>query len=257
MAVVLPAEAFGRTGDIRAANIATIVGATGHGAAPTVYRTGPHVAGPTVNQLRVRRAILLPPSFAATAVSYRDDGRLTLAAFYAQFVLNKHDSAVAAKAQMWSHVAQWFRLALTDNNANESVVHVVPVEPPTPPVRMSLTNFTTQRIRDLLGKVGFGGPGLTNAAFQAGIDLLRGSMTNNQDAYLEYNCQARRKTFAEKHGAALETRILRFTGQPDEAHLPEIHRLMTNAPRGRKYSILNSQLLLGTRDRIGPTAHLG
>jgi hypothetical protein len=186
---------------------------------------------------------MLPPSFAATAVSYRDDGRLTLAAFYAQFVLNKHDSAVAAELQMWGHVAQWFRLASTNNNADESIVRVVPVEPATPPVRMSLTNFTSQRIRDLLGKVGFGGPGLTNVAFQAGIDLLRGSIADNQDAYLEYDRQARRKTFAEKHGAALETRILRFTGQPDEAHLPEIHRLMTNAPRGREYSILNSQFL--------------
>jgi hypothetical protein len=100
---------------------------------------------------------MLPPSFAATAVSYRDYGRLTLAAFYAQFVLNKHDSAVAAKVQMWSHVAQWFRLASTNSNTNESVVRVVPVEPATPPIRMSLTNFTSQRIRDLLGKVGFGG----------------------------------------------------------------------------------------------------
>jgi hypothetical protein len=66
-------------------------------------------------------------------------------------------------------------------------------------------------------------------------------MSDNQTAYLDYDLEARRKTFAKKHGAALETRILRFTGQPDEAHLPEIHRLMTNAPRGREYSILNSQ----------------
>jgi hypothetical protein len=215
------------------------------------------VAGPTVNQIRVRRAVLLPPSFAATAVSYRNDGCLTLAAFYAQFVLSKHDSGVAAEAQMWSHMAQWFRLALTNNNTNDSVIRVVPVEPATPPVRMSLTNFTSQRIRDLLGKIGFGGPGLTNVAFQAGINLLRGSMTDNTDAYLEYDRQARRKTFAEKHGAALETRILRFTGQPDEAHLPEIHRLMTNAPRGREYSILNSQFLERACYCVGPTAHLG
>jgi hypothetical protein len=137
MPVVLPADAFGRTSDIRASDIATIMGAAGHGAAPPEYRTGPHVAGPTVNQLRVRRAVMLPPSFAATAVSYRDDGCLTLAAFYAQFVLNKHDSAVAAEAQMWSHVALWFRLALTNNNANKSVVSVVPVKPATPPGRMS------------------------------------------------------------------------------------------------------------------------
>jgi hypothetical protein len=105
---------------------------------------------------------------------------------------------------------------------------------------MALKNFAARRIKELLGQVGFGGPGLTNAAFfQAGVDLLRGTMSDNQTAYLDYNRQARRKTFAKKHGAALETSILRFTGQPDEAHLPEIHRLMTNA--GGVYSILNSQ----------------
>jgi hypothetical protein len=194
-----------------------------------------------VNTLRARRAVLLPPTFAATAVSFRDNARLTLPAFYLQFVLGKHDLATAAEAQQWSHVAQWFRLASTDSNAGDSVVRVAPVEPPTPPTRMALTNFAARRIKELLGQVGFGGPGLTNAAFQAGVDLLRGTMTDNQTAYVEYDRQVRRKTFAEKHGAALETRILRFTGQPDEAHLPEIHRLMTNAPRRRKYSILNSQ----------------
>ena len=67
-------------------------------------------------------------------------------------------------------------------------------------------------------------------------------MTDNQEAYLEYDRQARRKTFAEKHGAALETRILRFTGQPDEAHLPEIHRLMTNAPRGRATAVIPGRI---------------
>jgi hypothetical protein len=128
-----------------------------------------------------------------------------------------------------------------NNNAGESVVRVTPVEPATPPTRMALTNFAARRIKELLGQVGFGGPGLTNAVFQAGVDLLRGTMADNQTTYLDYNCQARRKTFAKKHGAALETRILRFTGQPNKAHLPEIHRLMTNAPRGREYSILNSQ----------------
>jgi hypothetical protein len=165
--VVLLADTFGRTGDIRASDIATIIGATGHGAAPPVLRSGPHAAGPIVNTIRVRRAILLPPAFAATAVSFRDNGRLMLPAFYLQFVLGKHDSATAAKAQMWSHVAQWFRLASTENAAGELVVRVTPVEPATPPTRMALTNFAARHIKELLGQVGFGGPGLTNAAFQA------------------------------------------------------------------------------------------
>jgi hypothetical protein len=190
-----------------------------------------------VNAHRCRRAVIRPPTYAATAVSFRDDGRHTLAAFYAQFVLGKHDSAAADKQQMWSHVAQWFCLASTDNAANASVVRVTPIEPATPPTRMALTNFATRRVKDLLGQVGYGGPALTNTAFRARVD----AMSDNQTTYLDCDRQARRKTFAEKHGAALETRILRFTGQPDEAHLPEIHRLMTNAPRGRKYSILNSQ----------------
>jgi hypothetical protein len=103
--VVLPVEAFGCTNDIRASDIATIVGAAGHGAAPPLFWSGPHAVGPTVNGLRVHRAVLLPPTFAATAVKFQDDGRLTLPAFYAQFVQGKHDSA------MWAHVAQWFRLA--------------------------------------------------------------------------------------------------------------------------------------------------
>jgi hypothetical protein len=120
--VVLPHKAFGRTNNIRVPDIATIVGAAGHRAAPPVFCSGPHAVGPTMNVICVRRAVLLPPTFAATAVSFRDDGRLTLAAFYAQFVLGKHDSATADEQQMWNHVAQWFCLASTDNAANQLVV---------------------------------------------------------------------------------------------------------------------------------------
>jgi hypothetical protein len=69
---------------------------------------------------------------------------------------------------------------------------------------MALTNFATRHIKDLLAQVGYGGPALTNVAFRAGVDLLRGAMTDNQTTYLEYDCQARRNTFAEKHDAALE-----------------------------------------------------
>jgi hypothetical protein len=39
--VVLPVDAFGRTNDIQASDIAAIVGAAGHGAAPPVFCSGP------------------------------------------------------------------------------------------------------------------------------------------------------------------------------------------------------------------------
>ena len=75
----------------------------------------------------------------------------------------------------------------------------------------------------------------------SGINQLGQVMTNNTTTQIEFERAARTKTFADKHGAALETRLVRFCGQPDASTLPEVHNLLVNAPRGREYSILSSQ----------------
>ena len=241
--VVLPTACFGRIAATRCDDVATITGPTGHGAAPAVVRTGPHAATvATATEIRVRRVLLLPPTAAADAIGYLADGRYSLPAFYNRFVLGKHDSADLAERALWAETALWFRAASTNTGAGQNLVRVTPSVPTTLPVTRLLGAFTTQRIRHYMSLQGVGGPQLSNHAFQAGVNQLAQVLTDNHDDSKAFETQARLKTFRDKHGAALENRILRLTGAVDEAHLPEIHRLLVNSPKGREYSILNCQL---------------
>ena len=240
--VTLPDDAFTRLANTHCLDIATIVGATGHGAAPPVVRTGGHAAtDANVNTLRARRAHLLPPTIAAHAVGFHADGRYTLQSFYTQFVQGKHDSADAATAALWAETAIWFRMASTNTAAGNSVVRTLTIEPAIPPHRNLLSAVCNRRIKVAMAQIGVGGPALSNNTFQAGIDGLKATLTENATSMMEYDRASKRKTFAEKHGAALETRLLRFTEQNREEDLPEVHKLLVQAARGREYSILEAQ----------------
>ena len=243
--IVLPAAAFTCSpADIHCLDIPTIMGANGHGHAPPVLSSGPHAAGdPNTNPLRGRPLNLLPPSFAATAIDTHANGRYTMASFYATFLLGKYDSGNAAEEAMWLPTANWFWLASTHTGAAPTpcmAIQRVPI--PVPAHEHLLTQHCESRAAGLMALIGVGGPGLTSAhAFNVGINQLGQVMTNNTTTQIEFERAARTKTFADKHGAALETRLVRFCGQPDASTLPEVHNLLVNAPRGREYSILSSQ----------------
>lgn len=236
--LVLPQVAFGRSNQCRSHDIATIVGPGGHGAAPPVYRDGPHAA--PVVQIQVRRVHLLPPTAAADAIDRHDDGRYTLADFYAQFVQGKHDSADAAEAALWAPTALWFRAASTNVAGDQSVVRVAPIAITLNHIMTRLNAFMVRRKKELMSRVGVGGPQLSNNTFAAGIQDLSQVLTRNHEDALAYDRSARLKTFADKHGTALEQRMLNLTGAADGDHLPPVHKLLVNAPRGKEHSILGS-----------------
>ena len=74
--VVLPDEAFQRATQARCRNADVIAGNTMHTAAPPVLRDGPHA--PTVgdaSDIRVRRAMVVPPGTAHSFVSNVPNGR--------------------------------------------------------------------------------------------------------------------------------------------------------------------------------------
>ena len=73
--VVLPDADLTRTGLIRCLDIPTIVGATGHGAAPPVLRAGPHTLGAAPDRMGIQRVMLFPCADAARAISIHRDGR--------------------------------------------------------------------------------------------------------------------------------------------------------------------------------------
>ena len=52
--VVFPEAALTRTGLTCCQDVMMIIGPAGHGAAPTVYRAGPHLAAVTPDQLGVQ-----------------------------------------------------------------------------------------------------------------------------------------------------------------------------------------------------------
>ena len=238
--IVLPNDAFGRINDTRCQDMATIVGATGHAAGPPVYRSGPHAATvATATAIRGRRALLLPPSAASHAVGFLPDGRYSLAAFYAQFVQGKFDSADPDTVALWAETALWFRMASTNNGAGHSVLRVAAAVQPNVRAQRLLTTFTNNHVKTLMATIGVGGPQLSNNAFQVGIQDLRQTLTDNHTNGQVFERSLRTKTFRDKHGASLEQRVLRFTCAVDEAHMTPIHGLLVNAPRGREYSILN------------------
>ena len=240
--IVLPQAAFARITDRRCHDIPTIIGNAGHAATPAVVRSGPHDAAvATATMARGRNVLLLPPQAAADAVRFLPDGRLTLQAFYQQFVVGKYDSLDAAEAALWAPVALWFRLASTNVTGDLSTIRVAPETQPNLQAQRLLNSFTNKRLKTLMTNLGVGGPQLSNNQFDLGMQQLRQTLTENHDDSKAFERQMRIKSFQDKHGAALEQRALRFCDVPDASHLPEVHRLLVNAPRGREYSILNCE----------------
>jgi hypothetical protein len=94
----------------------------------------------------------------------------------------------------------------------------------------------------MMALIGVGGPALSNNTFQVGIDNLGKTIKDSHQEYIDYDRDSKTKTFGQKYGDALETRVLRLCSVGRELDLPEVHRLLVNAPRGREYSILNNLL---------------
>ena len=142
--VVLPTEAFQRTNAINCFTEAEITGVNGHGANPPVLRHGPHAGGaPNTHALRARRAMLLPPAAASDIISGSANGTYTLPGFWNTHVNPGLTSPVAAVQADWRPVAEWFRLASTNDNAGNSVIGIAPVHSPSPLVAQRLNTSPT------------------------------------------------------------------------------------------------------------------
>jgi hypothetical protein len=172
--LALPGTAFARCANTSALDVPTIVGPTGHAAAPPVLRQGPHAAGAANTQaIRACPVLMLPPTVASQAVSFMPEGRYTLAAFYDQFVRGKHDSADPAEAALWAETANWFRLASTNGAAGASVLRVALVPAVLPHHARRLQSHTGRRVKDMMALIGVGGPALSNNTFHTDEILVQ------------------------------------------------------------------------------------
>ena len=239
--IVLPADAFARTANVRCLQVDGIRGPAGHGANPPVVRTGPHAATVAdTDAFQVRRAMLLPGEDAGRALNTVPSGQYTHSAFYTTFLETPLASANAATVAKYTPLREWWRAASTNLNGGTPSVGVVPVATNTIASQMLLADWAN-RVRDLaMARLGHGGPGLSSAAFTTGITELRNTLENNHQAQISHDVNSRTKTFTDKHGSTLSERVCRLCSAVDDQHLPEIHELLVNAPKNREYGIIQA-----------------
>ena len=237
--LVLPQEAFQLTNNTRCLTLAEITGVNGHGAAPPTSRHGPHAPG-TANteEIRYRRALLLPAQDAALALTTSPNGRYTLIGFYNTFIAPKVADPDADVQAIGNRLSTWYRIACTNTTAGSTNVAVAPITSGDPIVNQRL-NTHAQRVKSLIqNKLGLGGPQLTTVAFQQGIAALSTRMQDNTDQRIAYDRDARDKSFTDKHGDAMAAQVHRLCNVTDDAGLPAIHGLLAKAPKSKEYSII-------------------
>jgi hypothetical protein len=110
--VVFPHAGFTVIGTVRAEYCSALVGH--HGAAPPVFRTGPHAMGtPNASNIRARPIMVLPAEVSSLALhSTNRQGSYTLLGFFDTFIRAAYNGTAAQRAEI-RPMANWWRLACT------------------------------------------------------------------------------------------------------------------------------------------------
>jgi hypothetical protein len=211
-----------------------------HGAAPPVFRTGPHAVGSAnTSDVVARPAMVLPPDLAAAALQGAPhDGRYTLLGFYNNFLQTALGGTPAEIARI-QPLAEWWRLASTDVvAAGPTVVARALLATGTPRLQAKLANWSGRVSASQLARLGVGGPGLTNASFALGIAEIRATLEGNHIAALEFERAKNDKTFTDVHGAQLAQVLHRLCNVASDADLPPVHLMLLKTSKSRTYGAL-------------------
>ena len=249
--VVLPQPFFTVCGQVAALDAETIQGVGGHGAAPPIFRDGPHAGNAAhTTLLRARNALLMPPHLASLAIANAVEGRYTLLGFYNTFLGTTLAAGDAAAIAALSPVTQWWRLASTNNAAGTSVVSQALLNVGAPRNQARL-NAWSSRVKDgQMARLGHGGSGLSNTAFSQGVSVLKTTIEANHLATLEYERARADKTFSDVHGLALGQQLHRLCNCHTDAGLPEVHHHLLKMDKGKAYALLGSLFAARARDSI-------
>jgi hypothetical protein len=233
--VLLPNDAFSRTADLTVYNTAHMTGVNGHGTASGAVVRFDHQTSGTQNtdNYRTRRVMVLPPDESSDFLSRNPTGIYELQNFYNFFLQPHVASAVPATRAKWEPVEQWWRAAcMNQNGLTECKVRVTGTSSALPAARQALNACTTRITDHGLARVGVGGPQLSNAAFNAGVQRLETVLNNNAQQRLQFERDRAQKSFADRYGEHLDTHMYKMTGAADDDHLPDIHKILAKAPKG-------------------------
>lgn len=239
---VLPGNCFARR-VVRALTHAYLTGAHGHGAAPPVFRHGPHAAGAAdTDEVEFRPVFLMDPAHAPDLMLERPNGVYTLLAFYDLFIRGPATSGDAAQEAYIAPLLNWYRAACT-TDANGHPAHAItPVTSALPLQNLLLQSWAGRTKFQMKTALGTGGPGLTSVAFNAGVTSLETAIRETSAAAITYQRDASQKTFTEQYGTAIAQLMYNLSNTTRDEDIPDIHKLLAKSPKGRAYAILASYL---------------
>jgi hypothetical protein len=230
--MVLPDNCFTRR-QIRASTVAYMTGVHGHGAAPAVFRHGPHAGAATdTTQVEVCSVFLMDPNHAVDIVAWRPDVVWTLLASYNEFIQPNATSGNAAQEAYIKPLLNWYRAACTINAGGHSATGIVPVTSSLPLQKLLLQGWVDHNKKITKVALGTGGPGLTSVAFNAGVTQLETAIRDTSAAAITYQREAAQKTFTEQYGASIAQTMYNLCNVADDEHLPAIHKLLAKSPEG-------------------------
>ena len=239
--LALNVNAFTKAGPLAGYNRAYITGANGHAhAAAPVYRFAHTAVGTAdTDEIRVRKALLIPANLSPDFLQAAPNGRLTLLGFY-NLLVPEIDSADAGRVQRAGYMFNWFRAACmgTAADADASPIEVTPAASLLPLENHALQAYSTRVREQQLHRLGVGGPGLTTAAFNAGVQRISQTLTDQHDATLAFERTRDDKTFTARCGEPIANVMHRLTGADRDENLPQIHNTLAKASKTTAYAIL-------------------
>jgi len=139
---------------------------------------------------------------------------------------------------------QWWQASSMNRNAPNEANTKTALEPVTPadPVEHAALNAHVLAVkRDLKTRMGLGGPGLTTAAFNLGMNQVTHAMEQASTEHLQFQRDRMETSFTDRHGDALAQQMQRLCDAADDAHLPEVHRLIAKtSSKSHHYGVLTS-----------------
>jgi hypothetical protein len=129
---------------------------------------------------------------------------------------------------------------MNQNRSTESKVRVTGTSLALPAASQALNACTAHITNQVLARVGVGGPQLSNAAFNTGVQHIESVLNNNAQQRLQFEQDQAQKSFTDRFGEHLANHMYKMTGAADDDHLPKVHKILAKAPKGQYYAILSS-----------------
>ena len=137
-------------------------------------------------------------------------------------------------------LVQWYQVASTNIAGLAPTTQINAVTPGNPAEAAKLDVWLAIVRGTQMAYLRVGGPGLTNAAFTAGVTNVTNTLQATNQATIDYHQDATVKTFTDKHGPSLGQCILNLCNVADEADLPEVHTALVHCPKSREYTVITA-----------------